>query len=331
MTQRVPDCDLRFSKSLRISSARTASNRPSVTRRPSPARRKTFRPGPEGVGRRNDVDDRPQRPDLEAGLFEPARKVVRDVGLAFIGPPGCDHFGHKCLEVRRRRQEPPHGVIQVLMRDESAARPETGRNLGDDRSGLPDERQHPPAPGAVDVRRQAVQIEVGQMRGELREAEALAFPIEDVEKPARSLDGEDMAGVADDPGEIQSRIAGPGSDVDQSLACRETCAPPGIDRSGLPDPVLDTEPCHFLVMRPENVLHFVREVGHVVTLSGRVLPRSPKRDVQFTPTTPLSPGVCPGSAAGCRLANSPGPIFVLYGQDEPRTPHGLVETQPADR
>jgi len=85
-------------------------------------------------------------------------------------------------------------------------------------------------------------------------AARLGARLENVEKPARSVDGDHAAGRAHELGQVERRVARPAADVENRLAAVESGALPRTVGSRAPNGVLESESFDFLVMRAEDVV-----------------------------------------------------------------------------
>jgi len=121
------------------------------------------------------------------------------------------------------------------------------------------ERRDPAAPHAVGCgwTNDGIKIDVVQISldsGDIGDSSFSRSGIEHVEKPARALDGDHASARPHDLREIERRVAGSASEVENPLALNEAGALPRVEYACSPDRVLHAESPHFLVVRAEQVI-----------------------------------------------------------------------------
>jgi hypothetical protein len=118
---------------------------------------------------------------------------------------------------------------------------------------------NPPAPHAIGCVRSddCVEIDIVQIRldrGDVADATLAPARLEDIQKPSRSIDGDDTTGRADDVCQIQRSVARPASEIENRLSQSEPGTLPRVEHARTPHRVLHAEPAHFLVVSPEQVV-----------------------------------------------------------------------------
>ena len=141
------------------------------------------------------------------------------------------------------------------MEDRDAARAERRRDLVEQQRRRGDETGHPAAPGGViAAARQRIAHQVELVIAHVREAVLRTHPAAGRDEARRTLDGDDLARTADDPGEVRGRIAGSRADVQNAPAGRDAGLPPAVLYGRPPDAVLQPEARELLVVRAEEIV-----------------------------------------------------------------------------
>src|SRR5262249_44380727 len=151
--------------------------------------------------------------NLEVSGREPARKMPADVRLAALGAPARHHRRHEAGELVPIRQEPPRGVIEVLVNDDDASWPETIGDVIEKPSWVAHERKDPSTPGeAGGEGGQRLRVQIDAVELEARQPQVAGFGLEVIEEAARSVDRHHAAVLADGRREIERCKARPAAD-----------------------------------------------------------------------------------------------------------------------